>query len=78
MTTTIYAVRGMTCGHCVSAVTDELASIATVENVSVDLRVSAASMVSVTSTGTLRVGDVSTAIEEAGYTLALEPEPDSS
>jgi copper chaperone len=78
MTTTIYPVSGMTCAHCVTAVTNELTSIADVENVSVELRVGEASMVSVTSTAALRVGDVNTAIEEAGYTLALEPAPDSS
>lgn len=32
-TTTSFSVTGMTCGHCLSAVTDELSSIPGVETV---------------------------------------------
>ena len=35
--TTIYTVTGMTCGHCVSAVTEEISAIDGVGDVRVDL-----------------------------------------
>ena len=37
MTTTIYSVSGMTCGHCTAAVTEELSKLAGVQEVSIDL-----------------------------------------
>ena len=37
MTTKVIKVSGMTCGHCVSAVTEELSSIAGVSSVAVEL-----------------------------------------
>ena len=37
MTTTAYAVEGLTCSHCVGAVTAELSALAGVEAVDVDL-----------------------------------------
>jgi copper chaperone len=66
MTTSTYTVRGMTCGHCVAAVTEEVARIAGVTGVQVELESGA---VTVTSDGSLDVADVRAAVEEAGYEL---------
>ena len=66
MTTTIYTVAGMTCGHCVSAVTEEVTKIAGVSDVQVDL---ASGAVSVASESPLDTAAVEEAVEEAGYEL---------
>ncbi len=65
--TSEYSVTGMTCGHCVASVTEEVQEISGVSDVQVDL-----------STGSLRFtseqpvsdADVRAAVEEAGYQLA--------
>ena len=67
MITTRYAVTGMTCGHCVSAVSDEVGRIDGVTAVDVDL---ATGSVTVTSAAALDDADVREAIDEAGYELA--------
>jgi len=66
MTTTTYQVTGMTCDHCVRAVTTELVLLDGVRSVDVDL---AQGAVTVTSDGPLDVEDVREAIDEAGYAL---------
>ncbi len=66
MTTTTYIVDGMTCGHCVNAVTSEIGILAGVTGVEVDLSTGA---VSVTSTAPLTEADVAAAVDEAGYIL---------
>lgn len=66
MTTTTYQVQGMTCRHCVAAVTEEVASLTGVSDVDVDLD---AGRVTVTSDGPLDEADVQHAVEEAGYRL---------
>ncbi len=68
-TTTTYAVAGMTCSHCVSAVTEEIARLDGVDGVEVDLHAGGDSRVTVTSTEPLPVDAVREAIDEAGYTL---------
>jgi len=62
-----YTVTGMTCGHCVSAVTTELSRLPGVADVQVDL---ASGEVVVTSATELSLDDVRTAVDEAGYALA--------
>jgi len=64
--TRTYQVEGMTCGHCVTSVTEEVQEIPDVEAVDVVLE-----------TGTLTVTSsqpvdhaVKAAVEEAGYQLA--------
>ena len=69
MATTEFKVSGMTCGHCVSAVTEELSSIAGVSSVAVELVPGEVSVVTVTSEGELAVEAVAAAIDEAGYDL---------
>lgn len=71
MTTQTYSVTGMTCGHCVHAVTSELAALAGVTAVEVDLDAGATSTVTVTSDSPLARDDVAAALDEAGdYRLA--------
>ncbi|NHC15551.1 heavy-metal-associated domain-containing protein [Motilibacter deserti] len=69
-TTTTYAVAGMTCGHCVGAVTEEIGKLPGVTGVSVDLNPEGASAVTVTSTAPLDEPSVREAVDEAGYELA--------
>lgn len=66
MTATTYAVTGMTCEHCVRAVSEELARIAGVTAVSVELVPDGRSAVTVTSDAPLRADAVSAALDEAG------------
>ena len=61
-----YQVEGMTCGHCVSSVTEELTDLAGVQDVRVDLPTGAAT---VTSESPLAEAVVRSAVEEAGYQL---------
>ncbi len=71
MTTQTYSVTGMTCGHCVHAVTSELKAIDGVSDVDVDLVAGATSTVTVTSAAPLERDDVAAALDEAGeYQLA--------
>jgi len=70
MTTAIYSVTGMTCAHCVSAVTDELGGLDGVTAVAVDLNVGGASQVTVTSAAPLADDAVRDAVDEAGYQLS--------
>ena len=64
-----FLVSGMTCGHCVSSVTEELSTIASVDNVVVELNVGGASKVTVASSAALDPEAVLAAINEAGYEL---------
>jgi copper chaperone len=66
MTNATYQVRGMTCGHCVSAVTSELKAIDGVSEVAVELDPAGASTVSVTSAQPLAPEQVRAALDEAG------------
>jgi copper chaperone CopZ len=65
MQTTIN-VSGMTCGHCVSAVTMELSLLPSVTEVEVDLETG---QVTITSEIAMDQTQVATAIDEAGYEL---------
>lgn len=65
--TSTWTVSGMTCGHCVASVTEELSELAGVENVDVVLETGA---VTVTSQAPLDRSVVEAAVAEAGYALA--------
>jgi copper chaperone len=65
--TTTWTVAGMTCGHCVASVTEELEEIAGVTDVVVALD---SGLVTVTSEGPLDRATVDAAVREAGYSLA--------
>ena len=70
MATTRLLVDGMTCEHCVAAVTAEVSAVDGVREVTIDLVPGDASTVSITSDGPLDPAQVAVAIDEAGYTLA--------
>ena len=67
MATSTYTVTGMTCDHCVSAVTQELSDITGVTKVSIEL---ASGQVTVESDAALDQAAVAPAVDEAGYALA--------
>ncbi|RLV08860.1 copper-transporting ATPase [Streptomyces griseocarneus] len=64
--TTVYQVTGMTCGHCESAVTEEVSAVAGVTSVKA---VAATGLVTVVSAGPLDEEAVRAAVDEAGYEL---------
>lgn len=66
MPTTDYVVTGMTCDHCVSAVTEEVSALAGVEDVAVDLD---RGRLTVTSATEIAYADLAAAVDEAGYAL---------
>jgi copper chaperone len=67
MSEATYTVTGMTCGHCVASVTEEISEIDGVTDVAVDLPTGA---VTVTSSTPVDSAAVRAAVEEAGYQLA--------
>lgn len=69
MATTTYTVRGMTCGHCVNAVTEELQEIGGVTDVTIELVEGGDSPVTVMSDAELDRAAVRAAVDEAGYEL---------
>lgn len=69
MESATFTVRGMTCSHCVNAVTEELLTIMGVTDVAIDLVEGGDSKVSVTSSDPLNVDQVEAAVDEAGYEL---------
>ena len=69
-TTATYAVTGMTCSHCVAAVTEEVGRLTGVSAVEVDLKAGGNSRVTVISAEPLPVDAVRKAIDEARYSLA--------
>ena len=68
-TTQNYEVTGLTCGHCVASVTEELSELAGVDSVDIELNKGGASVVTVTSSAALDLDQVRAAIVEAGYEL---------
>jgi copper ion binding protein len=62
-----FQVTGMTCSHCVAAVTEEVGAIADVTHVAVDL---ASGRVTLGSGREVSTAEVAAAIDEAGYELA--------
>jgi len=67
MSTETYTVTGMTCGHCVSSVTEEVSELTGVTDVQIEL---GTGRVTVTSDGPVGADQVRAAVEEAGYSLA--------
>jgi copper chaperone len=64
MATTTYQVSGMTCGHCVQAVTNEVKKIEGVTDVDIDLE---SGSVRVSSETPVDDATFRTAVDEAGY-----------
>lgn len=69
MTSNLYEVTGMTCGHCVASVTEELSELAGVNSVDIELNAGGVSVVTVDSASALDEALVRAAIDEAGYQL---------
>ncbi len=64
---TSFRVNGMSCGHCVRAVSDEIGALAGVGDVDVEL---ASGTVTVTSAGPLDRAELAAAVHEAGCEVA--------
>lgn len=64
--TTTITVDGMTCGHCITAVQQEVGQVPGVLGVDVDLATGA---VAITSEGELDPTAVTAAVDEAGYEI---------
>ncbi|HEX7189267.1 MAG TPA: heavy metal-associated domain-containing protein [Actinomycetes bacterium] len=68
--TSTYRVTGMTCDHCVTAVTEELSALPGVRDVQVALVTGGTSEVRVVSESPLAENAVRAAVDEAGYEYA--------
>lgn len=62
-----YRVEGMTCDHCVAAVSGEIGALPGVQAVEVDLPTG---VVTVTSDAPLPPALIASAVDEAGYQIA--------
>ncbi|RZU30810.1 heavy-metal-associated domain-containing protein [Blastococcus saxobsidens] len=71
MRTATYTVVGMTCGHCVNSVTEEVGQVPGVASVDVELGTGG---LTVTSKDEVTDAAVRAAVEEAGYQLAAPVE----
>ena len=67
MTTQIFTVTGMSCDHCVRAVTEEVAKLPGAQDVVVDLT---SGSLTVASAEGLDPAKVAAAVDEAGYEVA--------
>lgn len=70
MSTQVFGVSGMTCGHCVNAVTEELAALPGVQGVRIELVAGGVSPVTIDVEAELPADLVRAAVHEAGYELA--------
>lgn len=71
MSTTTVAVEGLTCGHCVGAVTEEVSALPGVTEVRVDLVAGGTSTLHVEAERELAPEELAGALDEAGdYRLA--------
>ncbi|QYC37725.1 Copper chaperone CopZ [Nonomuraea coxensis DSM 45129] len=64
--TATYTVKGMTCGHCVSSVKEEVGEVAGVTSVEVELE---SGLLTVSSDEPVEQARIAAAVEEAGYEL---------
>jgi len=71
MSTTTHGLTGLTCGHCVNAVTEEVSEIDGVTDVEVELVAGGTSTLTITAEGEVPADALAAAIDEAGdYRLA--------
>lgn len=70
-TTTVHGLTGLTCGHCVNAVTEEVEAIDGVTSAQVELVVGGTSRLTVAAEGPVAREDLAAAITEAGESYAL-------
>jgi len=66
-TTTTVTVTGMTCGHCVASVREEVGELAGVSGVEVDLT---SGRVDIASDAPLEADDIARAVSAAGYQIS--------
>jgi len=66
MNTQTFPVTGLTCGHCVGAITSELSVLAGVTDVQIDLVVDGTSTLRVTADQALTDDEIAVALFEAG------------
>ena len=67
MATTELKITGMSCGHCVASVTEEISELPLVTAVDVDLVSGGVSTATVTSDQPVNPAHLQSAVEEAGY-----------
>jgi copper chaperone CopZ len=65
-----FQLRGLTCGHCVTAVASEVSAIPGVLSADVDLVVGGLSTLTVHSANSIEGAAVAAAVDEAGYEVA--------
>jgi copper chaperone len=71
MSNQIFPVTGLTCGHCVGAITSEIRAVAGVTDVKIDLVAGGTSALSITADKAVTDAEVAAALDEAGeYQLA--------
>jgi len=71
MSTQTFPITGLTCGHCVGAISSELSVLAGVTDVQIDLVTGGISTLTVTADQALTDDEVAVALDEAGdYKLA--------
>ena len=71
MSTQTFPMTGLTCGHCVGAITSEVRALPSVTDVQVVLVSGGTSTLTVTADNTLTDAQVASALDEAGsYQLA--------
>jgi len=71
MSTQTFPITGLTCGHCVGAISSELSVLAGVTDVKIDLVTGGTSTLTVTADQALTDDEVAVALGEAGdYKLA--------
>lgn len=74
MSTTTYGLTGLTCGHCVNAVTEEVSEIEGVTDVEVELVPEGTSTLTITAQSDVGDDALAAAIDEAGgYQLTGSP-----
>jgi len=67
--TTVIDVDGITCGHCIQQVTEELMALPGITHVAIDLHSGEISPVTVVSDTVLDEEALRTALDEAGYSV---------
>jgi copper chaperone CopZ len=71
MSNQIFPVTGLTCGHCVGAITSEIRAVPGVTDVKIDLVAGGTSALSITADKAITDAEVAAALDEAGeYQLA--------
>ncbi len=66
---TTLKIAGMTCGHCVASVTEELQGVPGVSHVKVDLSAGGTSTATITTSTPVDHSLLTEAVAEAGYTV---------